>query len=292
MPIDEQQQPSAKLVLAGHMKKAIFRIEELAPQTGLALIVLDARAPGASDCPVIEKVLRGAPIIRVLGKADLAPPSAVKAWLRAFRSDGRAAVAFTKNRPGRVDDFLAAAEAASGSRLRGKKITRILVAGTPNTGKSTLINFLLGRRAANVGAKPGITKSVQLLNIAGGLYIFDTPGILPPRCETDAERHMLALIGSLQQSEYDIEETGAFLYHKLLESAPGEVAKYLADPAAPAPEFLAFREHAAAARGLLLKGGAPDVARFTRALIDDFSNGKFGKIALERPAPRGAAALD
>ena len=58
-------------------------------------------------------------------------------------------------------------------------VTRICVIGMPNVGKSSLINWLCGRRRAKVGDKPGITRGPQWIKIGLRLELFDTPGILP-----------------------------------------------------------------------------------------------------------------
>lgn len=284
---NETQPKPVKLVLPGHMKKALFRLEELARETDLVLIVLDARAPRASESPVIGKILTGIPAVRVMAKADLVPAAAARSWARHFEREGPPSIPFSKVKPPRIGGFLRRVEAAAGVPLGGKKLARALVVGAPNTGKSTLINFLLGRRAAPVGARPGITRGFQLINVRGGLYLYDTPGILPPRCETEADRHTLALIGALQDSEFDPEETARHLYSTLLDKKPELLKKYLAgDAPEPPPDFAAFCAAAARARGFLVKGGEPDAGRLVRRLVDDFTLGKMGKLALEMPGEK------
>ena len=44
--------------------------------------------------------------------------------------------------------------------LKERKI-RALILGIPNVGKSTLINRLVGKKATNVGNKPGVTKKLE-----------------------------------------------------------------------------------------------------------------------------------
>ncbi|MFH1537870.1 MAG: GTPase [bacterium] len=281
---NETQPDGVKLVLPGHMKKAMFRLEELARRTDLVLLVLDSRAPRASESPVIGKILSGIPTVRILAKADLVPKAAVRSWARRFGRDGLPAIPFSKGKPPRVGEFLDRLESASGIPLRGKKISRALVAGIPNTGKSTLINFLLGRRTAPVGARPGVTKGFQLLKIRDAFYLYDTPGILPTRCETEADRHTLALIGALQDSEFDPGETARHLYAVLIGGKPELLRKYLGrDVAEAPPDFGAFCEQAARNCGFLTKGGGPDSARLARRIIDDFALGRMGKLALETP---------
>jgi len=274
-----------KLILPSHMKKALLRLELLTDKTDIVFEITDARAPLISRSPTIEKILKNTPVIRILAKADLASPAATRSWLSAFCNAGVPAEVFTSTGMPSPEKFLKKIQHLQRDfPYNQKRLLRGLVVGIPNTGKSTFINYLLSRRSAPVSARPGATRSFQLLNIAPNFYLYDTPGILPPRCEIIEQRHILALIGALQESFFNPEETARYLYSRLLEDAPDELAqRYLAAGASLPESFDAFVETAAVKRKFIKKGGLADTDRLCRAMVNDFTKGKICKITLENP---------
>ena len=62
-----------------------------------------------------------------------------------------------------------------------------MIMGIPNVGKSTLMNTLVKRRVAAVGDEPAVTKSQQRINLSPRLTLVDTPGLMWPKIEHDAD---------------------------------------------------------------------------------------------------------
>lgn len=270
-----------KTVLPGHMKKAIERIEELAPVVDVALEVVDARAPDASACPIITKILTTAYHVKVLSKADLADAAVSREWREKFTEQGAtwSELPFGKHVP--ADIFLKKLK-LPGLDDPGRMI-KALIIGIPNVGKSTLINALVGRRRAHTGARPGITKGLQLISLADNVYLYDTPGVINPTIRNETQGHILGLIGCLQENLFDVETAAYFLSEHLVENYTAKVkSTYGIDiPAHTPPEDLL--EMLARRRGFLLKGGAPDIDRACRTLVNDFATGKLKGITLEYP---------
>src|SRR5699024_3723565 len=101
---------------------------------------------------------------------------------------------------------------------------RALVAGVPNVGKSTLINRLAGKRIANIGDRPGITKKQQWIKVKQQFELLDTPGILWPKFDNPLTGTILAAIGTIQYDLVPEQDVAAFLlsflsehYHIMLE---------------------------------------------------------------------------
>ena len=83
---------------------------------------------------------------------------------------------------------------------------RAMIAGIPNSGKSTFINALAGKACAKTGDKPGVTKGKQWMKLNKGVELLDTPGILWPKFENKEVGKKLAFIGSINDAILDPEE--------------------------------------------------------------------------------------
>jgi hypothetical protein len=67
------------------------------------------------------------------------------------------------------------------SKKLKKDAINVGIVGYPNTGKSSLINLLAGRHSARVSSEAGHTKGIQKIKISKGLYLIDTPGVIPQK---------------------------------------------------------------------------------------------------------------
>ncbi len=158
---------------------------------------------------------------------------------------------------------------------------RAMVVGIPNVGKSTFINALAGKSCTKTGNKPGVTKGKQWIRLNKSVELLDTPGILWPKFEDQTVGLRLAFIGSIRDEILQAEELAAELIAFLTENYAGILrAKYEVDETAGKFEIL---REIAKNRHCLLKGSELDVDKAARLLLDDFRNGRLGRITLEFP---------
>ena len=202
----------------------------------------------------------------------------------------------TGNEAGKVKDLIlkACAEKIEKDKKRGivGRPIRAMVAGIPNVGKSTFINKLSGRASAKTGNKPGVTKGKQWISLGKNMQLLDTPGILWPKFEDETVGLHLALIGSMNDENLDTTELACELIKILNEIYPDVIrSKYgITDEQIRhfeeeqyATPLSAYLSAIADNRKLIKQGAQPDIDRASALLLDDFRNGRLGRLSIERP---------
>lgn len=277
----------------GHMTKAQRMIEENMKLVDAVCEIIDARIPYASRNPDIDRLSGTKPRLVILNRVDQADPAVTALWRNYFKSQGLY-VLETDCKSGKgVAGFADAirivlkdkleALAAKGQATRS---LRVMILGIPNVGKSTFINKVAKRKAAKASDKPGVTRGKQWITIDAGLELLDTPGILWPRFDNQEVGECLAFTGAIRDEIIDREILSANLMVKLRELYPQSIEqryKFVPDPAATGLELL---ETAARKRGFIVSKGEVDYERMSVTLLDEFRDGRLGRISLEKPVTR------
>ena len=269
----------------GHMTKAMRMMQENLSLVDGIIFVLDARCPAASFNPKLKKLANNKPVLYVLNKGDLADGRA-DTLLNLIRKKGAEAVkinAINSNSRRDIAGVIekSVAEKRAKALERGyNKTFRFMIAGVPNTGKSTLINLLAGSRRAEVGDKAGVTRGKQWIR-CDSFELLDTPGTMPPAFENQYLAAHLAFVGSINDDILDLDDIALLLLKELQEKYPERLAeRYGVEGGTP----LEMLDTVCEKRGFKLRGNEYDYERAIRAVIDDFRKGKLGKITLDTVA--------
>jgi len=269
----------------GHMTAAMRMMEENLKAVDGVMIVLDARAPRASLNSKLDKLFNNKKVLYVLNKTDLVEKADVVRTVSEFKAEGRETVAVSAMDKRAVDllyerIFALLEEKIERYRLKGMfKPIRIMVAGIPNTGKSTIINALCGGKKAVTGNKAGVTKGKQWVRIRE-LELLDTPGTMPPAFDNQTLAKHLAYIGSMNDANIDFNDLSYELLAELKVKYPELLkAKYGIEDLDV--ETLELFNAICVRRGFLRRGGEFDYERCATAIIDDFRKGRIGKIILD-----------
>ncbi|MBQ8229331.1 MAG: ribosome biogenesis GTPase YlqF [Clostridia bacterium] len=269
----------------GHMTKAMRDMEAKRDLCDGVICVLDARAPIATVNKNFKKIFGEKPILYVLNKSDLADGKA-DAFLKLFEDKGKLAVKCDSTNISTkriLVQKLNAITEEKRARAQAKGLNRtfrFMVAGIPNTGKSTIVNLLSGQKRAKTGDKAGVTRDVRWLK-CGAFDLLDTPGTMPPSFDNQYHARHLAYIGSINDDILDMDDIALELLGELAEKYP----QYLTERygITDFSEKLGMYEALCKRRGFILRGGEFDYERGAKALIDDFRKGRIGKICLENP---------
>ena len=274
----------------GHMTKARREMTENVKKVDLVMEVLDARIPHSSRNPDIDGIAGQKHRLVLLNKSDLAEKAVTDAWIRDFEARGIPAVSLdgrTKTALKYIEKTISGicSDLLEKRRKKGllKPQVRVLVAGIPNTGKSTIINSLAGKNSLKTGNKPGVTKASQWLQAGGLLSLLDTPGILWPKFDDAETGTHIAYIGSLGEGIADPVLLARELLEELLLRHTALVNERYGTDLQPGMTGEEALLRIGEARKIVKSGGETDEERTAALVLNEFRSGKIGRISLERP---------
>ncbi len=266
----------------GHMHKARKEIAEVMPQMDLVIEVLDARLPFSSENPLVPKLRRDTPCLKILNKSDLADPEVTARWQRYLEQEkGVKTLALTQQEPDQVLSLLDRLHELAGN-INPNRTLHALILGVPNVGKSTLINTLAGRIIAKTGNEAGVTKSQQRIKLPNRIMLHDTPGFLWPKLEPESCGYRLAISGAIKDRVVDLEDIALFAAEYLLEAYPDLLCQRFELDALPSRD-IELMDQIAARRGCLRRGGMADLHKVSEILLKEFRSGSLGRVSLETP---------
>ena len=274
----------------GHMAKAKREITESLKQVDIVLELRDARIPLASKNPMVDEIVGNMPRLILLNKSNMADKAETKKWINYYKNNGIMALDVDSIDKYNIDKVYPAVKLVLEDYIkkqedRGIKNVNIrgLINGIPNVGKSTFINLLAGRKIANTGDKPGVTKQNLWINVNPYFKIMDTPGILWPKFEDQEIGYKLAICGSIKDEILELEgiafkalEYMISLYPDLLKE------RYSLDMDLQGTETILVLDKIAEKRGCILKKGQIDYNRVCKLIINDIRSMKIGAMTFER----------
>ncbi|MDE5938379.1 MAG: ribosome biogenesis GTPase YlqF [Lachnospiraceae bacterium] len=273
----------------GHMTKAKRMMQENISLIDLVIELVDARVPLSSRNPDIDELGKNKSRLILLNKSDLADPAANKRWMAYFKERGfhvlevnaKTGQGLKAIQP-KVQE--ACREKIERDKKRGIKNrpVRAIVVGIPNVGKSTFINSFAGKACTKTGNKPGVTKGKQWIRLNKELELLDTPGILWPKFESEDVGRRLAMIGSMNDEILQMTELAQELLAYLLEHYREPLLnRYQMETAGEAFTPVQALSLICENRKCYKKGQEPDYEKAAALLVDDFRNGRIGRITLE-----------
>ena len=274
----------------GHMTKAQRMIEENLKMVDAVCEILDARIPGASRNPDIDRLAGDKPRLIILNRVDRADPAITAKWKKYFEARGLSVLETDAKSGKGVNSFVPAVRKLLDDKVKAYEAKgqvgrplRVMILGIPNVGKSTFINKVAKRKAAAAGDKPGVTRGKQWINIDRSLDLLDTPGILWPKFDSQEVGELLAITNAIKSDVLDKESLGANFMLRLRGMYPQALIqryKFEPDPEANGFELL---EQAAKKRGFLISKGEYDLERMANTLLGEYHEGKLGRLSLEEP---------
>ena len=268
----------------GHMHLTRQAIAERIKVIDVVIEMLDARLPGSSANPMLASLIKARPALKILSKQDLADPSCTAEWLAHYNAqDGVRAIGLDNSMKQPARALVEACHQLAPNRGGMDKPMRVLICGIPNVGKSTLINTLKGKRAAQTGDIAGVTRTEQRVTIADDFYLYDTPGVLWPRIIVLQSGYNLAASGAIGVNAFDDQEVALELLAYLMTHYPQALqVRYKLDSIEGLSDEQVL-ELIGRQRGALQAGGRVNTTKAAELVIHDFRSGALGRITLETP---------
>ena len=214
----------------GHMVKTKRNIQEKIDLIDVAFEVIDARIPYSSKNKDIDTIVKNKPKIIIMTKIDLCDQKKTNEWIEYYERLGNIVIPVDLTNNYNVDKIykeidkiaISLTEKRKKQGLQPRKV-RALIVGIPNVGKSTLINRLVGKKATNVGNKPGITKQIEWIRVNNQVELLDSPGILWPKLDNAEVALNLASTTAIKEEILDLEEVSIYIIKKMLKEYPDNI---------------------------------------------------------------------
>lgn len=274
----------------GHMAKTKRLIKENIDKVDIIYEVIDARIPLSSKIKDsdIENLINKKPRILIMTKSDLCDLSKTNLWVKYYENVGYKVVLVDLINNKGVSKILDVTnlllkdiDEKREAKGLNKRRYRALIIGIPNVGKSTLINRLVGKKAAVTGNKPGVTKSLSWIRINNNVDLLDSPGILWPKLENEEESYNLASFSAIKEEILPKGKVACYILDTMYKKYKDNLKERYGIDAFDIDDVIPTYDIIGKKRGCLIKGGEVDYDKVSNLIINDLKEGRLGKVTFD-----------
>lgn len=273
----------------GHMFKAKKEIIAILKSIDMVVEIIDARVPVSSHNQMLDEITKNKPRLIVFSKVDYVNSHNLNKYANIYHQQGYETIFanlknLSENKKVKTKIEEVASPIVEKFQQKGiNKITRVLVMGMPNVGKSTFINFMTNSKKTKIGNRPGVTKQQQWIRLDKNIELLDTPGILVPKIEDINSGYNLVLCALIKDEVVPKDDVAVYMLKYLHKNHPQALMKRYGLELTSDQEldFEQIYDQIARKIGALLRGNEADYERVTNRIISDFRDQKFGNLILD-----------
>lgn len=272
----------------GHMAKTKRLINENIDKVDIVYEVIDSRMPYSSKIKDIDNFIKNKQKILIMTKSDLCDKDETKKWIKYYEKKGYNVVLIDLEHNPNMKQLLNLTKQLM-DKINEKRMSkgmiarkaRVLVVGIPNSGKSTLINRLVGKKAVNTGNKPGVTKELNWIRLNNDVELLDSPGILWPKLDEENVAYNLASLTAIKEEILPIYNVAEYILTTLYKYYP-KILENRYKLTEINEDIIVNLEHIGKIRGCLVKGGQVDYEKAAYVVINDIKDGNIKNITFDR----------
>lgn len=272
----------------GHMAKTKREIKEKIDLIDIVYEVIDARIPISSKIKDIDEIVKGKPRIIIMTKSDLCDINKTNKHIKYYENLGYKVVLVDLMNNKNIDKIKEITDEVLSDinqkrEDKGLKIrtARALIIGIPNVGKSTLINRLAGKKVVGVGDKPGVTKQISWIRISKDVDLMDSPGILWPKLDNEAQALNLACFSAIKEEILPIDEVACYILKYMFYNYKNNLTERYGIIELDEEDYTEAYEIIGRKRGCLVKGNEVDYDKVSKIIIRDLTEGYLGKVTFD-----------
>ena len=255
----------------GQSKRIWAELYKVLDCSDVVIQVIDARNVPGTRCEHIEKhVKKNAShkhMVIVINKCDLVPSWVTRKWVKKL-SEQFPTLAFHASLTNAFGKGALISLLRQYSKLHSdKRQISVGIIGYPNTGKSSVINALMGKKCCKTAPIPGETKVWQYITLMKRIYLIDCPGVVYDVGDSETETVLKGVVRA-ERLTNPID-----FIQPILERVKKEYIQkqYMI---ADWDNHIDFVSKVAIRNGKLLKGGEPDLFNVSVHVINDWQRGK------------------
>lgn len=272
----------------GHMAKTKRLVKENLELIDIVYEVIDSRMPYSSKIKDIDEIIKNKPRVLIMTKYDLCDKKETDKWIKYYENKGYKVVSLdlennTNLKPlfKVTDELMQPINEKRISKGMKEKNARVLIIGIPNVGKSTLLNRLVGKKAVEVGNKPGVTKNLSWIRINEKIELLDTPGILWPKLDEQNVAFNLASLSAIREEILPLFDVCEYILNTIFKYYPEQLEERYGLTEVD-DDIIISMDIIGKKRGCLIKGGEIDYDKVINVIMNDIKNGYFKNITFDR----------